>query len=239
MRFNDFFIRSIEIKSLGCLNGYLNEINIIKNFKKLSIETPITFFVGENGTGKSTLLEGIALSYGFNAEGGSLDYNFVTNDSHSDLYKFVKLTKGVIKPKDGFFLRAESFYNLASYVDELDLDDMDEYGGRSLHKQSHGESFLNLINNRFRGNGLYILDEPEVSLSPQRQLSLITVINDLLQDGSQFIIATHSPILLGMKNSTILSFDGDEIKKITYEESDIYIITQMFINNRESILSKL
>ncbi|KLU74586.1 ABC transporter ATP-binding protein [Clostridium botulinum] len=239
MKINDFYIRSIEIKTLGCLNGYIKQIASIRNFNKLEIETPITFFVGENGTGKSTLLEAIALNYGFNAEGGSLDYNFATNDSHSDLYKFVKLTKGIAKPKDGFFLRAESFYNLATYIDRLELENMNEYGGRSLHKQSHGESFLNLINNRFRGNGLYILDEPEVALSPQRQLALIAVIDDLLKDGSQFIIATHSPILLSMSNSSILSFDGDEIRKISYEDSQIYKITEMFINNRESILNKL
>ena len=143
MTFSNFFIQSIEIDHSEYLQDYLNQISAIRNLKKIIFETPITFLVGENGTGKSTLLEAIAVNYGFNAEGGSLNYSFSTNDSHSNLYKFIKLTKGIYKPKDGFFFRAESFYNLATYIDELELDNMFEYGGRSLHKQSHGESFLN------------------------------------------------------------------------------------------------
>ena len=239
MTFSNFFIQSIEIDHSEYLQDYLNQISAIRNLKKIIFETPITFLVGENGTGKSTLLEAIAVNYGFNAEGGSLNYSFSTNDSHSYLYKFIKLTKGIYKPKDGFFFRAESFYNLATYIDELELDNMFEYGGRSLHKQSHGESFLNLINNRFRGDGLYILDEPEAALSPQRQLSLISIINHLAQNGSQFIISTHSPILLGMRNSTILSADGDFLHKIAYKDSESYKITEMFINNTDYILNQL
>lgn len=239
MKLNDFFIRGIEVKDLNHSNSYFSKILTIANLKTLEFNTPITFFVGENGTGKSTLLEAIAVSYGFNAEGGSLDYKFSTKDSHSNLYEFMTLIKGIHKPNDGFFLRAESFYNLSTYVDGLDLQDMGEYGGKSLHKQSHGESFLNLINKRFRGKGLYLLDEPESALSPQRQLALMIVINDLIKDGSQFIIATHSPILLGTRDANIFSFDNNEIKKIDYEDSEIYQITKMFIDNRDLILNRL
>jgi len=239
MKPNNFFIKSLELEGLNCLNSYLNHIPPIKNLKKINFETPITFFIGENGTGKSTLLEAIALNYGFNYQGGSLNYNFATTPIHSELYKFIKLTKGVLKPRDGFFLKSETLYNLATYIDNLEFDDMTEYGGISLHEQSHGEGIFNLINNRFRGNGLYILDEPEAALSPQRQLALISIITTLLESDSQFIIATHSPILLSMKNSTILSFDGDEIHKISYKDSEVFKITEMFINNTEYILNKL
>ncbi|RDU23245.1 AAA family ATPase [Anaerosacchariphilus polymeriproducens] len=216
---------------------YYNEILSINNLETLDFKKRITFFVGENGSGKSTLLEAIAVKYGFNPEGGSINYNFSTKPTHSSLSELLTLSKG-IRSKDGFFLRAESFYNMASYVDDIGID-FEGYGGRSLHEQSHGESFLTLINNRFRGNGLYLLDEPEAALSPQRQLSLLVMINKLVNNNSQFIIATHSPILLGIDDAAIYSFDNDDINQIPYEETESYNITKLFIENREILLKRL
>ena len=166
---------------------------IWKKIGSLALEMPVTFFVGENGTGKSTLIEAIAVAMGFNGEGGSRDFFFSTQDTHSELCDYLTIGNSV-SPKDGFFLRTESFYNTANYLAENST--MARYGGVSFHEQSHGESFLALAMNRFEGNGLYILDEPESALSPQRLMSLLVLINDLVKNNSQFIIATHSPILM-------------------------------------------
>ncbi len=236
---------------------YYSQIEVLRNTDHLTLDHSVTFFVGENGTGKSTLLEAIAVAYGFNPEGGSLNHNFSSRNTHSPLNEQLLLPKSFYHPKDGFFLRAESFYNLASEIDDLDIeshsaegssstqefgpasDFLQAYGGQSLHRQSHGESFLSLIQNRFRGKGLYILDEPEAALSPQRQLTLLYEINQLIKDESQFIIATHSPILLGFPNALIYSFDGSSILPISYEETEAYQITKLFINNKDYIINKL
>ncbi|GHT94352.1 ATPase AAA [Alphaproteobacteria bacterium] len=235
----DYFIRSVSIKRQEIEeDSYINSIPAIKSIRKLALDNSLTFFVGENGSGKSTLLEAIAVAYGFNPEGGSKNFNFCTRATHSDLGKAIAIVKGVKSPKDGFFFRAESFYNVASEVDNLGIS-LKSYGGKSLHDQSHGESFFSLIQNRFGGNGLYILDEPEAALSPQRLLSLIVIISRLIKQNSQFIIATHSPILLGISGANILSFDDGKIRKTKYEDTECYQITKMFINNREQILEKL
>ena len=152
--------------------------------------------------------------------------------------------RGLKRPRDGFFLRAESFYNVATYIEETEKYsgsrvEYARYGGKSLHDQSHGESFMSLMNSRFIGEGIYILDEPEAALSPQRQLSLMIIINKLIKKGSQFIIATHSPILLAMEDADILSFDGYEIDKLDYEETEPYRITKMFIEDRKNILRRI
>ncbi len=168
---------------------------------EIELASSITIFVGENGTGKSSLLERIAAAWGFNPEGGTRNFNFSTKPPHSELYKSLLLSKGVKRPRDGFFLRAESFYNAATAVDDLDGgvgDLLESYGGVSLHEQSHGESFMSLVENRFGGQGLYILDEPEAALSPLRQLLLISLILAVEKDNSQFIIATHSPMLMAI-----------------------------------------
>ncbi len=234
----DNYIKSLTINwSKQEYKEYYNNINSIKNLNCLEFKKKITFFVGENGSGKSTLLEAIAANYGFNPEGGSVNYNFSTNSTHSSLADILMLSKG-IRAKDGFFLRAESFYNVASYVDEIGID-LKVYGGQSLHEQSHGESFLALINNRFKGNGLYILDEPEAALSPQRQLSMLIKLNELVNKNSQFIIATHSPILLGIDDACIYSFDNENINEITYEETESYKVTKLFIENRKLLLKNL
>jgi len=200
--------------------------SLVKN--NITLTKDVTFFVGENGTGKSTLLEAIALAYGFNPEGGTLNFSFHNNNTHSELYKAIILSKGVKRPKDGFFLRAESFYNVASYIDKIGA--AHNYGGKSLHRQSHGESFLSLIQNRFSGNGLYILDEPEAALSPMKLLTLMHEINYLVKSNSQFIIASHSPILMTFPNAEIFEFSSHGIKSITYEETEHFQVTKDFLD---------
>ena len=202
----------------------------------LLLEKPVTFFVGENGTGKSTLIEAIAVAMGFNGEGGSRDFFFSTQRTHSELCDYLTISKSVI-PMDGFFLRAESFYNTASFLDKNST--MTRYGGVSFHEQSHGEAFLALATNRFGGNGLYILDEPESALSPQRLMSLLVVIDELVKKNSQFIIATHSPILMAYPNADILEFSDGGINKVSYRETEHYKITKQFIDMPERMIRYL
>lgn len=244
------YIRSIKIEwEKTDPDVYYREIEALTSIKALDFQHNITFFVGENGSGKSTLLEAIAVAYGFNPEGGSVHYNFSSKDTHTDLWKYLRIVKGIRKAKDGFFLRAESFYNVATKMEELarttaggsmmDPGFLSGYGGKSLHHQSHGESFLSIVQNRFRGDGVYILDEPEAALSPQRQLTLLLYIARLAKEGSQFIIATHSPILLGMPAAGIYSFDDNSVSPISYEDAECYQVMEMFINHREVILERL
>lgn len=226
-------------------DSYTLAIPALRSLKNLDFPCPVTFFTGENGSGKSTLLEAVAVAYGFNPEGGTRNFQFSTRDTHSDFSSALRLRKGVKKPQDGFFLRAESFYNVASKVDDYAAESigrinyLDYYGGRSLHCQSHGESFLALMQNRFHGNSIFILDEPEAALSPQRQLTALLMIGRLAKEGSQFIIATHSPILLGLPGAQILCFDDGDLHPITYEETEVYQVMEMFINSRKVLLEKL
>ena len=244
------YIRSIKIEwEKTDPDAYYRDIKALSSIKELDFHQNITFFVWENGSGKSTLLEAIAVAYGFNPEGGSVHYNFSSNDTHTDLWKHLRIVKGIRKAKDGFFLRAESFYNVATKMEELakttaggimmDPAFLSGYGGKSLHHQSHGESFLAIVQNRFRGDGVYILDEPEAALSPQRQLTLLLYISQLAKEGSQFIIATHSPVLLGMPDAGIYSFDADSVLPIAYEDAECYQVMEMFINHRKVILDRL
>lgn len=214
--------------------SYLREIDSIAGLDYLQFHKPITFFVGENGSGKSTMLEAIAVAYGFNPEGGTKNYNFSTYDSHSELCDAIRLIKGVHKPGWGYFLRAESFYNVATAEYEYN-----EMFSQRFHEQSHGESFLTMAQNNFKSNGVYLLDEPEAALSPQRQLTLLLEIVRCAREESQFIIVTHSPILLGMPDAEILSFDDGRIHACEYEDTESYQVTEMFINNREQILHSL
>ncbi len=203
----------------------------------MNFTNDVTFFAGENGTGKSTIIEAIAICARFNAEGGSKNFDFSTKQTSSDLYKYLTLSKSAYE-KDGFFLRAESFYNLATQVDELGLD-LVGYGGQSLHEQSHGESFMTLIQNRFRGNGLYILDEPEAALSPSRQLTLLAEIKRLVDKKSQFIIATHSPILLAYPNATIYQISEDGLQSVKYHDCENVKIMKQFLEQPERIIHYL
>jgi predicted ATPase len=212
----------------------------IRHLTTLAFTTPVTFFVGENGSGKSTLLEGIAAAFGLNPEGGSKWQRFTTRASHSQLFRFLTLTKSRDAPTDSYFLRAESFYNLASAVDgTATIDNADAYGGRSLHAQSHGESFLSLVLHRLRGNGLYLFDEPEAALSPTRQLALLAAMHRLVQRNSQFIIATHSPLLLGYPGATIHLFAEHALTTTAYLETEHYQITKVFLENPERMLREL
>ena len=218
-------------------DSYIREIEALKDVDELSFHSPVTFFVGENGSGKSTLLEAIAVAYGFNPEGGTLNYCFSTYDSHSDLCNATKLIRSYKKAKWGYFLRAESFYNVASAEEYYSR----QSGGvpQHYHEKSHGESFLSVIQNNFNKAGLYILDEPEAALSPQRQLTLLLEMSKCLNNDSQFIVVTHSPILLGFPGSEILSFDNGSIEPISYEDTQSYQITKMFVNDRRSVLRHL
>ena len=217
-------------------SSYLRKIEAIKDLEELVFEKPITFFVGENGSGKSTLLEALAVAYGFNPEGGTKNYSFSTYDSHSQLYEALRVSKGFRKAKWGYFLRAESFYNVATKEEEYaDI----AHPSEKYHEKSHGESFLALAQNQLRPDGLYLFDEPEAALSPQRQLTLLMEICSCAKQGSQFIIVTHSPILLGIPDAQIVSFDDGTVHNCEYEETESYKVTEMFINNRELLLGRL
>lgn len=217
-------------------NSYLRKIDAIKGLEELVFDKPITFFVGENGSGKSTLLEALAVAYGFNPEGGTKNYFFSTYDSHSRLHEAVRVSKGYRKAKWGYFLRAESFYNVATKEEEYaDL----AHPSEKYHEKSHGESFLALAQKQLRPNGLYLFDEPEAALSPQRQLTLLMEICSCAKQGSQFIIVTHSPILLGIPDAQIISFDDGIVHNCEYEDTESYKVTEMFINNREILLGRL
>ena len=217
--------------------SYLRAIPALGGLERLDFENPVTFFVGENGSGKSTLLEAIAVAYGFNPEGGTRNYNFSTFDSHSELCEALRLSRGYKRAAGGYFLRAESFYNVATKEDEYSR----EQGGRPqhYHERSHGESFLALVQETFRPGGFYLLDEPEAALSPQRQLTLLVEVDRLAKAGAQFIIATHSPILLGLPDAQILSFDSSPLAPCEYEDTESYRVTEMFVNNRELVLRRL
>ncbi len=226
----------IQWKNIEC-DSYLKNIEAIRSIDELYFHSPVTFFVGENGSGKSTLLEAIAVAYGFNPEGGTLNYSFSTFDSHSELCEATRLIRSYKKAKWGYFLRAESFYNVASAEEYYSA----QPGGvpQHYHEKSHGESFLSVIQNNFNKEGLYILDEPEAALSPQRQLTLLLEMSKCVKNDSQFIIVTHSPILLGFPDAEILSFDSDPIEAINYEDTQSYQITKMFVNDRKHILKHL
>ncbi|MGA9530489.1 MAG: AAA family ATPase [Candidatus Babeliales bacterium] len=235
-------LHSIELKIAGEAveekDKYPFCVPIIHNFQKITFTKPVTFFVGENGTGKSTLLEAIAYQIGFGPEGGSKNIAFsTTKATAAQLGRLMKLTWNY-KPMDGYFFRAETFFNIASYLDAIDGNK--SYGGKSLHHQSHGESFLSFFKHRLDGTGIYIFDEPEASLSPQCQLALLNIIHNLTQHNTaQCIIATHSPILLAYPGATIYSCDGDRLKKIEYTQTDHYQITKRFLNDPHVFFKQL
>lgn len=232
----ELYLKSVDIyKDEIPRNNYIHDLSVIKNFNKIEFKKPITIFVGENGLGKSTLIEAIAIKLGFNAEGGSINFNFKTRQTESDLNKYIKIIKGPYRAKDGYFLRSESLYNVASNIDDLDEVKCDAppissaYGGKSLHNQSHGESFISIFFKRFMGNGLYILDEPEAALSPISQMSLLIRINQLANLNSQFIIATHSPILLAIPNAEVLEIAENGISPKKYFETEHFKTMKNFL----------
>ena len=245
---HDAFIRSFQL-----LRDEIPEplrypfcLPVFQDLTELELHPRVTFFVGENGSGKSTILEAIAVARGFNPEGGTFNFTFSSRASHSELYRYIRLIKGSRRLRDGFFLRAESFFNLATAIEALDSEGMgppviNSYGGRSLHEQSHGESFFAAMQNRFGGNGLYILDEPEAALSPVRQMALLSRLHQLVNLNSQFIIATHSPILLAYPDAVIyqLAAGAPGLQQVAYEETEHYMVTRQFLNNYPKMLDIL
>jgi predicted ATPase len=218
---------------------YPFSISALKGLETIEFINNVTFFVGENGSGKSTLLEAIAYKCDFNTAGGGRNNTYEVHSSESALGEFIRLSWAP-KITNGFFLRAESLYNFASHLDNLGPEAYKPYGGKSLHKQSHGESFLSLFANRFGKQGIYLLDEPEAALSPARQLTLLRIIRELEQEGqSQFIIATHSPIILAYPDAQILDFDTSPVSQTIYEDTSHYQITKGFLENRDRYLRKL
>lgn len=235
------FVRSVTLRrdDVPSFDEYPFALPSVRTLETLELHPKMTFLVGENGSGKSTLLEAIAIALGFNAEGGTKNFGFSTRASHSELSEFLRVARGIGKPKDGFFLRAESFFNVATEIENIGPDLLDSYGGKSLHEQSHGESFLALMMHRFGGKGVYLLDEPEAALSPQRQLAVLARIHDLIKDRSQFIIATHSPILMAYPDAWIYAFSADGVERVAYRDTEHYRVTANFLANPERMLKVL
>jgi predicted ATPase len=230
-------------------NSYPFTVPVIARLNELSFRSRICFFAGENGTGKSTLLEAIAVHYGFGREGGTRSF---ANDSTESNHSVDPLVKALRLSFDnrtgaGYFLRAESFFNVASHIDNLDAEPESGpplsafYGGQSLHTRSHGETFFTVLDLKFRRNGLFLLDEPEAALSPQRQLAFLVLIHDVLRKykDAQFIISTHSPVLLGYPGAQIISFDDEALQEISYEETAPMQIVRRFVNDRKGFLREL
>ena len=218
--------------------GYPYDLPVVRALKKtpLSFHPNLTYLVGENGTGKSTLLEALAVVLGFNPEGGTRNLRFSTRDTHSDLAHYLHVAKGR-RARRGYFFRAESFYNVATAIDEIGVTEF--YGDRSLHAQSHGESFLSLAVNQFGGDGLFILDEPEAALSPGRQLSVLTILHQSIQAGSQYVIATHSPILMAYPDSWIYSLTESGLARTEYDDTEQVRITRNFLANPDRMMRHL
>ena len=217
--------------------SYPFNIPAVRELGNIDFHPNVTFFVGENGSGKSTVMEGLAVALGFGAEGGTKNVQFRTAESISPLHDSLRLARGVPKPRDGYFLRAESFFNVATYMDETGY--LEGYGGKSLHTQSHGESFMAVLVNKLRGDGIYLLDEPEAALSPSRQLAALSAIHQLVEDASQFVIATHSPILLSYPHAKIIQFDGSGVSEVAFEDTEHFVVTRDFLNNYSNRLERL
>ena len=241
------YLREVSLRrnDVASYDKYPFSIPAVRELYGIEFHRDVTFIVGENGCGKSTPLEAVAAAWGFNPEGGSVNFRFSTRSSHSELYKYLRLVKSLQRPRDGFFLRAESFFNVATDIERMDAEPapgppvINSYGGRSLHEQSHGESFLALILNRFGGHGLYILDEPEAALSPTRQLAVLRRIHQLVEEQSQFIIATHSPILMAYPGAKIYLLDSSGFTGVRYEDTEHYAITKDFLADPERMLQRL
>lgn len=241
------FLIEVKLKreAVTSFDDYPFCLDAVRNFSSVRLHPSVTYIIGENGSGKSTLLEAIAVAWGFNPEGGTKNFGFGTYVSHSELHKFIRLSRGIKRPRDGFFLRAESFFNVATEIERLDEPPWGGppvktyYGGKSLHAQSHGESFMSLVMKRFGGNGLYILDEPEAALSPTRQMALLARMKQLVGQHSQFIIATHSPIVMAYPDSVIYQLGSDGLTTVNYEDTEHYQVTRRFLNSPRAALDAL
>ncbi len=235
------YLQEVSIRPGGDSDAeeYPYNIPAVRHLGRIKFHPDITFFVGENGAGKSTVLEAIAVALGFSAEGGTRNFKIQTTpaESVSPLHRSINLVRSFRRPEDGYFLRAESFFNVATYMDEIGY--LGAYGDRSLHERSHGEAFLALLAHKFHGNGLYLLDEPEAALSPNRQLAALVAIRQLIAQESQFIIATHSPILLAYPHAKILQFDGTGVSEVRFEDTEHYKVTRDFLQNYPRRLEQL
>jgi len=235
------YIREVVLKrtGIGDVDSYPFSLPAVRALETLRLHPKVTFFVGENGSGKSTLIEGVAVAVGLNAEGGSKNFRFGTRHTESELGNHLAIVRGFEREKDCFFLRAESFYNVATEIENLGLP-FEDYGDKSPHEQSHGESFLALITHRFSGRGFYVLDEPEAALSPQRQLAFLAALHaHVTQKRSQFLIATHSPIIMAYPDAVIYELGTSGIREIAYEETDHYRTTRSFLEDRQRFLRHL
>lgn len=230
------YIKKVVLREdkIESFDAYPYNLPAVKNFTTLALHPKVTYIIGENGTGKSTILEAIAVAFGLNAEGGTANFNFSTQQTHSDLHEKLLLIKGARKPKHSFFLRAESFYNLATNIDEIGAARF--YGEISLHEQSHGESFFAVIMHRFKGNGLYILDEPEAALSPTKQLALLARMDELIKQNAQFIIATHAPIVMTYPDCLLYELNDGIFESVKYEETTHYRVMKSFMDNPKKML---
>ena len=238
----EHFLLSIRLarEAIPDPERYPYDLPAVQGLGTLQMHPKVTFLVGENGSGKSTLLEAIAVVAGMNPEGGSQNMRFSTRESHSGLHEALRTSWSPRRrPSTRFFLRAESFYNVATAIEEIDPGLHEAYGGRSLHEQSHGESFMATFLHRFWPDGLYLLDEPEAALSPTRQLAFLTRLHDLVVEGAQFIIATHSPILMAYPDAWIYELSAGGVERIAYEHTDHYCITRQFLQNPEAMMRRL
>lgn len=230
----------INKKGLNERTEYPYNISAICRLNEFEFKSNVTFIVGENGSGKSTFIEALAISAGFNPEGGSSYLNYHTYDSHSSLFNDLKLIRSGYRNKDGYFLRAESFYNVAAEIDRISNRwQLEKNYGGALHERSHGESFLGLMLNRLTGDGLYIFDEPESALSIISQFKLIVKMKELECKRSQFIIATHSPILLAYPGSEIYTITDNGLVLTKYEDTEPYKLTKYFVSNYSRVMNEL
>lgn len=241
------FVREVVLRRerVPDFGRYPFNLPAVADLERVALHPSVTFLVGENGSGKSTLLEAIAVALGFNAEGGSRNFRFQTRASHSELHAYLTIVRGTRRMRSGFFLRAESVFNVATEVERRDVDEPGDsagprigptFGTRGLHEQSHGESFLAIIENRLRGSGLYLLDEPEAALSPMRQLTMLSFIHRMAEAGAQLIIATHSPILLAYPNAAILQFGNGPLTQVAFEQTEHFTVTRDFLNRYPAML---
>jgi predicted ATPase len=243
----DRYVREVQLRrdKVESFEVYPFSLPVVRNLEALELHPAVTFLVGENGSGKSTLMEAIAVAWGFNPEGGTRNFRFGTRASHSVLNQYLRLVKGVQRPRDGFFLRAESLFNLATEIENLDAEPsfsppiINSYGYRSLHEQSHGESFFAVMLKRFGGHGFYVLDEPEAALSPSRQLAMLARIHQLVEKRSQFVIATHSPILMAYPNAWIYRIGDAGVERVALEETEHFIVAKRFLNDPQAQIARL
>jgi predicted ATPase len=236
---------SLVRERVESFDRYPFSIPAIAALDRIELDPHVTYVVGDNGAGKSTILEAIAVAAGFNPEGGSTHFRFSTRHSTSELSRAIRVARSERRPRTGFFLRAESFFNLATEIERLDAEPagapriIESYGGHSLHEQSHGESFISLATHRFGRDGLYILDEPEAALSPVRQMSMLRRMHELVRDGSQFIIATHAPILLAYPGAVIYEVGAHGWRRTAYEQTETVRVTKDFLDRRDALLAEL